>query len=124
MKDITRICYVCGFYFDSEQENQKEDWPFIMCKCCDFEYGIIDLEWNCLNNWRDEWINTGLKFDNNLMPSKRIWTLKEVLLQLSNLKLVDINNYPRGKKLNPNYSTEVNVELVYKKWIEFRNSDG
>jgi hypothetical protein len=122
MKNPKRICYVCGFNFDNDPEKEKQKWPFIFCPCCSFEYGIDDLESDCLINWRKNWIKEGLKFGYEITPEKYPWTLNTVLAQLENLKLVDISNYPRGKELNPNYTKEVNSEEVKMAWNKYRSS--
>jgi hypothetical protein len=69
---INRICYVYGFYFDTEPPEEKQSLPFIYCPCCCFEYGINDLDRDCLMNKRNEWINQGLKFGYKLQPDKYV----------------------------------------------------
>jgi len=116
-----RICYVCGFDFDTEPENERQEWPFIFCPCCGFEYGIDDLEFNCFTTWRQKWIENGLNFGYKLKPQNYNWNINDVLKQLNNLKLVNVENYYWGKEMNPNYTIEVDIEEVKNKWEEFRN---
>jgi len=121
VKDPTRICYICGFDFDSEAVIEKLNWPFIFCPCCCFEYGIDDLDLNCFMTARTKWLNEGLKFGFEKNPSNYSWTLKDAFKQLRNLHLVDLANYPDGIKMNPDYTNYVDLTIVHRLWDEARN---
>jgi len=117
-----RICYVCGFNFDMEPLEDQQDWPFIFCPCCCFEFGFQDIgndDSYVLN--RTEWINNGLEFGFRLYPEDYEWTLDIAIAQLNNLKLVDIHESPGAEEYNPNYTTEVDIEFVKQQWHKFRD---
>lgn len=120
--DPTRICYVCGFDFDSESIENRQEWPFIFCSCCLFEYGFDDLEFDCLTIWRENWIKKGVRFGMELCPKDHLWTLGEVFKQLGNLKFVDLRNYSRGQEMNPNYTTKIDKEEIIKEWYKHRQN--
>ena len=88
-----------------------------MCSCCFFEYGINDLYFDCLTDARKVWIDDGLEFGGALTPLGRNWEVRDILTQLKNLKLVDLNNYPRGKEYNPNYTIEIDIAEIELKWF-------
>lgn len=114
------ICLVCGFDFSHEIIVGIQKFPFIWCPCCEFEYGIEDLEYDCFTNKRKEWIENGLRFSNKLFPNNYTWTLEIVIKQLQNLKYTDLTKYPLGVEINPNYSTEVDYDKVLYYWHLYR----
>jgi hypothetical protein len=119
--DPKRICYVCGFNFDTEKISQKQFGAFILCPCCLFEYGVDDLETDCFIYKRDQWIEEGLPFGNNLNSEVYEWSLNNVLTQLKNLVFVNISNYINGEKMNPNYTNEIDIEKIKSHWHLKRN---
>ena len=120
--NIDRICYVCGFDFDTENIKERQSWPFIFCPCCCFEYGIEDLEFDCFTIMREEWINGGLKFGYKLHPVNYVWNIDVVVRQLENLNKVDLSRYPLGKEMNPNYRKEVDYKTIQFNWEKARLS--
>jgi len=120
-----RVCYVCGFNFDLEPESDRQEWPFIFCPCCCFEYGIDDKEKEALMTWRENWIRNGLQFGYRIHPDNYQWDWNTLIQQLNNLKQVTLDNYPQYnydfiKRINPNYTTEVDLELIKRNWLKYR----
>lgn len=115
-----KICYVCGFDFNTDPLGERQNWPFIFCPCCCFEYGIEDLNMDCFMNSRNKWINDGLLFGYKLYPNDYAWSIDVVINQLQNLRKVDLSNYPNGVKMNPGYEKEVDIAWVRYNWERVR----
>jgi len=73
-------CRVCGFIYEDffpwgEDGNSPSE---VSCDCCNVEFGYGDNNFKAIQNWRNQWINSGAKWHNE---SKRPlnWSFEEQL---------------------------------------------
>ena len=120
-KSDSIYCFVCGFNFSKDLN--KSITKFSTCKCCLFQYGIDDSLYgrNSIVNYRNEWIKNGLPFMGKIIDNE-VWNLSNAIDQLKTLKKINLDNYPISFEAenNPNWTTDIDIELIKKAWAERR----
>ncbi|HUN16705.1 MAG TPA: hypothetical protein PK622_07835 [Saprospiraceae bacterium] len=109
------ICYVCGFV------NPEKLFDYSICECCLYQYGIEDTIYGpeSLMEYRNGWIKEGFPFKGILGYFK---SLDNLLLQLDNLKELEISNYHSAfvaHQVNKNWTKVVNEDLIRIIWNEY-----
>jgi hypothetical protein len=121
MNNHSHYCFICGFDFKNEVDDDVKFAIFTkICDCCLFQYGIDDTLWgkNGLMAYRQDWIETGLKYRGSLYPNDMDWNLPVVLAQLKNLRLIRSDQYFSKIVIskNINWNSQVNLETIEYYW--------
>jgi hypothetical protein len=131
MADI--YCFVCGFkisedeFFLDTKRIFPDELKFYMCHCCGFHYGADDGYIKLLDH-RNEWIEEGMPFNVNLIPTDRNWTLESVIEQLKNLQKCDFSIFSKNdtswenriKEYNKDWKYDFDQEKIKQHWFKFR----
>lgn len=114
--EFYNICYICGYI-----NPEKLVDGYSICKCCLYQYGIDDTVYGheSLMEYRNEWIKEGFPFKGILGYFKSI---DKLLLQLDNLKKLEISNYHSlftAHQVNKKWTNEVNQDLIRNSWDKY-----
>lgn len=76
---INHFCRVCGLYSKTPPWGEDNQTPtYEICSCCGVEFGNEDYTLGSIKSYRDNWINSGLKwFDPKERPAN--WDYKKQL---------------------------------------------
>ena len=82
-------CLICGYEKLEKPQYEKEIYPtFEICPCCGFEAGFEDLSEDiCIVQYRNKWINDGMKWWNRKGKPLIGWYTEKQLMNIERATL-------------------------------------
>ncbi|MBL9129907.1 MAG: hypothetical protein JNG86_01815 [Verrucomicrobiaceae bacterium] len=96
MKIIENTCPVCGYDQLAEPpRNRTGGASMEICACCGFQFGVTDDDKGLsYDEYRQEWITTGMKWASNGQKPPKGWNPQK---QLGDLALVATRKRVKGR---------------------------